>query len=362
MLNNIYKNKTIFISGNTGFVGSNMTLFLLKLGARIIGYSDKTYPHFNELTGLNLLPITQYYGKVEDFDKLKKAVDENSVDMIIHLGSQPLVKESYKNPRQTYETNMLGILNLLEILRLKNSNIPLLNITTDKCYKNVEQIWGYKETDELNGYDPYSNSKSISELITEGYRNSFFNLDGYGKTHNTLIATGRAGNIIGMGDFGEYRLVPDIIKAWDKKETVDIRYPNAVRPWTFVLDIINGYLMLGAKLLEGKKEFAEAWNFSSELQDQVTVEEIIKKINKYIPVDYKIDESNRDKETTTLRLDYTKAKLKLKWSPWLDIDENIEWTVEWYKRYYEDGKIITEDLIDDYFRIVNLGDIIEGIE
>jgi len=350
IFNDIYNKRTILLTGNTGFVGSNMTLFLLKLGARVIGYSDKTYPHFDELASSGQLPITQYYGNVEDFDCLRKAINENSIDLIIHLGAQPIVKRSYIDPMGTYRTNVLGILNILEILRLKNSKIPLLNVTTDKVYKNVEQIWGYKETDELNGYDPYSNSKSISQLITSSYRNSFFNLDDYGKTHNTLIATAMAGNIIGMGDFGECRLIPDIINSWKNKETVEIRYPNAIRPWTFVLDIVRGYLMLGAKLMEGDKDFAEAWNFSSELEDQITVENVIRKINEHIEVDYTVDESNRDKETTILRLDSTKAKTILKWKPLLNIDDSIYWTVEWYRNYIENDRVTTEDDIEIYFQ------------
>jgi CDP-glucose 4,6-dehydratase len=340
---NEYKNKTVLITGNTGFVGSNLCLFLQKLGANIIGYSHKTYLHYDQLA----LDMVQYIGDIRDFKLLKNVINNHKIDLVVHLAAQPLVKTSYLFPRLTYDVNVNGTLNLLEILKQTKKVPACINVTTDKVYKNKEQMWGYKEDDELGGYDPYSSSKSVSELFTETYRNCFFSLNDYKDTHNTLIATARAGNILGMGDFGEYRLIPDVMKAWSKDEVLSIRSPYAIRPWSYVLDIIRGYLMLGSKLMEGEYEFAEAWNFSSNLENMITVKEVLMELYRSEDRKYIIDDYE-DVETNVLRLDSTKAKLRLGWEPQYGIHDTLYIVRRWYKEFYETGEILTEKFIDNY--------------
>lgn len=350
MFNNIYKNKRVLIFGNTGFVGSNMCQFLLECGAEIYGFSNiKYYMHFDLLNIIYY--IVQIYSEIEYYENVKKYIEEIKPDIIINLAAQALVKESYKNPKQTYETNILGTLNILEALRELNIKTVFLNITTDKVYLNKEQEKGYIESDEINGYDPYSNSKSCVEFITESYRNCFFNLNEYGKTHNTLIATLRSGNILGFGDMCENRLIPDIMKSYHNKEKLIIRYPNAIRPWIFVMDTIMGYLKVGEKLLEGKKEFSGAWNFSSDYSDMITVVELLNKIKKYIDIDFEVKEEKQEKETNILKLDSTKARTMLNWKPKYNIDQTLEETIMWYKEYYKNNKIITINQIKEYMEI-----------
>jgi len=344
---NIYKNKNILIFGNTGFVGVNLVKFLLKIcdnNCVITGYSDKNFDYYKSL---NLINIKQIYDKVENYNKVKQTIDYYAPDIVINLAAQSLVKISYQNPKETYETNILGTLNILEAIRLNKKVKVFLNVTTDKVYKNKEQSIGYIETDELNGYDPYSNSKSCVELITESYKNSVLNQT------NTLVATLRSGNIIGMGDFGEYRLIPDIIRSWENKKVLQIRNPHAVRPWVFVLDTIMGYLKVGEKLLEGNKNFEGAWNFSSNYSDMITVENLVKQVQNIIDIKYEV-KSEIELETNYLTLDSTKARKMLNWKPLYNIDRTVSETMRWYKEYITNNKIITEQQIEDY-----KGEIIE---
>jgi CDP-glucose 4,6-dehydratase len=336
----IYNGKTVLIFGNTGFVGTNLVLFLNRIcNCNIIGYSNSDFfEYFNRISNYC---SNQYYDDITDFNKVKYAIDFNHPDIVINLAAQAIVKTSYQNPKKTYETNILGTLNILEAIKQNGKVKAFVNITTDKVYKNKEQKEGYIETDELNGYDPYSNSKSCVELITESYRNCFF------KDNETLIATLRSGNIIGMGDFGNHRLIPDIIRSWRKNEIIQIRYPNAVRPWIFILDTIMGYLKVGEKLLEGNKSFGDAWNFSSNYSDMITVENLVKQIQNIIDINYRI-QPETEKETNYLALDSTKARKILNWKPLYNIDKTVEETMRWYKEYITNNKIITDQQIDEY--------------
>jgi len=253
LFNGIYRNKTVLITGHTGFKGSWLSLWLKKLGAYVIGYSLKEYPntkHFFELK----LDVENIFADVRDRDTLKKAIITYKPDIIFHLAAQSLVRESYRDPIATYETNVIGTLNLLEAVRNCEAVKAIVNVTTDKVYENKKQDSGYKETDNLGGFDPYSSSKACSEILTSSYRDSFFN----NNKHKILIASARAGNVIGGGDWANDRLIPDITRAVIKKEKVKIRNPASVRPWQHVLEPLSGYLLLGQKLLEGKKTFASA--------------------------------------------------------------------------------------------------------
>jgi CDP-glucose 4,6-dehydratase len=261
---------------------------------------------------------------------------------VFHLAAQPLVRVSYKNPIETYETNVIGTLKVFEACR-KNNVKAIVNITSDKAYENKEWIWGYRENDPMGGYDPYSSSKGCADLLATSYRNSYFNLNDYKKTHNTLLATCRAGNVIGGGDWAQDRLVPDIIKAVQNSKKVEIRNPNSIRPWQHVLEPLSGYLSVGQKLLEGKKEFAEAWNFGPFYNDTMSVKDVIENIKtRWYKVDYIIKEDkNNLHEANLLKLDSSKAYFKLGWNLAWDTKIAFEKTIEWYKEFYENDSVIS---------------------
>ena len=261
-----------------------------------------------------------------------------------------MVRASYDDPIETYSTNVMGTLNLLEACRKVKSVKAIVNITSDKCYENKEWIWGYRENDPMGGFDPYSSSKGCSELLTSSYRNSFFNLSDYGSTHNILLASARAGNVIGGGDWAKDRLLPDIIKAASINSSVLIRNPKATRPWQHVLEPLSGYLTLGWRLLEGKKEFAEGWNFGPAIDCNLSVEEIVnisKLYWKSINVEYQHSASEVH-EANLLMLDYSKAQKLLKWKPVWNINDTVEKTINWYKNFYSKNLINTQNDINEY--------------
>lgn len=253
LFNSIYKDKNVLITGHTGFKGSWLTLWLSKMGANVIGYSidTPTSPAHHEMINLN--NIISIEGDILDTKKLEKVINEHSPDIIFHLAAQSLVRKSYKEPLKTFETNIMGTLNILEICRKSQNVKAIVNITSDKCYENKDDGKDYTESDPMGGKDPYSASKGGAEIVSNAYRYSFLNPDHYGEKHNILIANARAGNVIGGGDWAEDRLIPDIIRAVSNKKNVMIRNPKAIRPWQHVLESLNGYLLLGQKLLEGKK-------------------------------------------------------------------------------------------------------------
>jgi CDP-glucose 4,6-dehydratase len=220
-------------------------------------------------------------GDIRDSDKLNAVFAQYQPEIVFHLAAQPLVRLSYKEPVETFETNVIGTLKVFEACRNTKSVRAIVNITSDKCYENKEWVWGYRENDPMGGYDPYSASKGCAELVTSSYRNSFFNVNEYGKSHNVLLASCRAGNVIGGGDWAKDRLMTDIMVAVSQGKKVVIRNPRATRPWQHVLEPLSGYLMLGQKLLEGKKEFAQAWNFGPGEQGAITVKEVVENIKKY---------------------------------------------------------------------------------
>jgi CDP-glucose 4,6-dehydratase len=340
MFNDIYQNKRVLITGYTGFKGSWLALWLSQLGAKITGYAlhPPTEPnHFNLLD----MGMTSIIGDIRDVKKVKRAFKEQQPEMVFHLAAQPIVRLSYKDPVETFSSNVMGTINVLEASRESGTVRAIVNVTSDKCYENREWLWGYREIDPVGGYDPYSASKACAELITSCWRDSFFNLKDYGSSHRTLLASGRAGNVIGGGDWAVDRLIPDMMRAVRQNEKIKIRNPQAIRPWQHVLEPLSGYLLLGQKLLEGLKEFAEAWNFGPFEEGNVTVGEIAEQVKKAWPkIDYEIQKSpDQPHEAGMLRLDCSKARTKLKWSPVWDGKTAIMKTAQWYKAFYKSNDV-----------------------
>lgn len=362
-----YKDKKVLITGHTGFKGSWLALWLVKMGAKVIGYSLKPSANPNHYDLLTLKEkITSIIGNINDGKKLNEVFNRYQPDIVFHLAAQPLVRYSYINPIETYETNVLGTLKVFEASRNAQSVKVIINITSDKCYENKEWIWGYRENDALGGYDLYSSSKACSELLTGSYRNSFLNVNSYKKNHDILLASCRAGNVIGGGDWAKDRLIADVMISASKSKKTLIRNPDAVRPWQHVLEPLSGYLLLGQKLLEGRKEFAESWNFGPDNNSAITVEEVVDNLKQYWnKINYKIlkevSGKNEDKikdknqnkdfhEAAFLKLDCSKVHLLLEWKQVWNINETFKNTVDWYKYFYENNLIKTED---DLMRYIN---------
>ena len=348
LFNGIYANKKVLITGHTGFKGSWLALWLTKLGAQVIGLSKDvpTQPAHFDMLGLSMESVM---GNINETGLLEKLIDQHQPDIIFHLAAQPIVRLSYQNPIETFETNVLGTVKLLDACRKSNSLKALVNITTDKCYENREWVWGYRENDTLGGYDPYSASKACSEIVTSAYRNSFFSEKKGNKS--MLIASARAGNVIGGGDWAPYRLIPDIIRATANKENVIIRNPDSTRPWQHVLEPLSGYLLLGQKLLENQNQFAQAWNFGPACyKDSLTVQQVVATMKNYWDkVEFTIQiDHNQPHEASLLTLDCSKALTKLKWQPIWSLDTTFQKTMIWYKNYYENHIVNSESDLSDY--------------
>lgn len=343
LFNNIYQGKRVFITGHTGFKGSWLALWLIKLGAEVVGYSIDipSQPSHFELLKLKLISIT---GDILDQTKLLHTIEQYQPDIVFHLAAQSLVRQSYVDPVTTFATNVMGTVNLLESCRAAGHVKAILNITSDKCYHNDESGKSYQETDALGGYDPYSASKGCAELVGNAYRKSFFNDSG------TLLADVRAGNVIGGGDWAKDRLIPDLMQAISQGETVTIRNPQATRPWQHVLEPLSGYLQLGRKLLEGKKTLADNWNFGPDDQTALTVHEVVQKIQQQWPeLRCTMKEDLNDyHEAQLLKLDSTKARTQLQWKNIWDSQATFEKTINWYQQYYKNGKVVSEDDLNDY--------------
>ncbi len=353
-MQNFYKGKKILITGHTGFKGSWLTQTLLNFEAEVFGYAlpPESNPNLFEILQLEK-KIHNKFADIRDFDQFNNFVKETNPEIIIHLAAQPIVLTSYQDPRYTYETNLMGTVNVLEAIRLNEIPTGLI-ITTDKVYKNENLDNPFKEDDELNGKDPYSNSKSCAELAFSSYLNSFFNPKDYNKNHNSLLASARSGNIIGGGDWSEYRLIPDIIRAiFEKNEEIEIRNPKATRPWFYILDCINAYLKLIEKLHKKEVTKVGSWNFSPNLEDKMTVEELsINSLEILQKGQFKIKESENNKEAKFLQLDNRKAKEELNWEPKNSVKESIKKTMNWYQEFYQGNSSIidyTVEEINSYF-------------
>jgi len=349
LFSSIYKDKTVLVTGHTGFKGSWLVYWLKEMGANVIGYSLEapTIPNHIDLLDLDIISVI---GDIRDQKKLDETFAMYQPEIVFHLAAQPLVRLSYDEPVETYETNVMGTLKVLEGCRKTDSVKAIVNITSDKAYENKEWIWGYREKDPMGGYDPYSSSKGCAELLASSYRNSYFNLNDYGVKHNTLLASCRAGNVIGGGDWAQDRLITDIMVAVSQGEKVKIRNPYATRPWQHVLEPLSGYLHIGQKLLEGKKEFAGGWNFGPSDEGSISVEEVVKYIQKYWnKIDYELNlNKNHPHEANLLKLDCSKAHIKLKWKDVWDSQTTFEKTTSWYKSYYETNTICTKENLQSY--------------
>ncbi|MBF0230140.1 MAG: CDP-glucose 4,6-dehydratase [Desulfamplus sp.] len=352
----VYFGKKVLITGHTGFKGSWLALWLSQMGADIIGYSlqPPTNPNHFDLLGMK---INSIIGDIRNLEKLKQVFKEHKPEIVFHLAAQPIVRISYINPIETFSSNVMGTVNIFEASRAVFTVKAIVNITSDKCYENEnkEWLWGYREVDPVGGFDPYSASKGCAELITNCWRNSFFNLKDYNTTHQTLIASCRAGNVIGGGDWAVDRLVPDLVRSASKNESVKIRNPSAVRPWQHVLEPLSGYLLLGQKLLDGYYDFAEAWNFGPSDEDNATVVDIANMVKKsWSKIRFDAENSskllcqNQPHEAGILKLDCSKSRAKLKWLPVWDIKKTIEKTSEWYRAFYEFNEIKSLENISSY--------------
>lgn len=335
LFNSIYKGKKVLVTGHTGFKGAWLCLWLKELGANVIGYSlnPNTKPSFFEILNIDK-EIVSIIGDIRDEKYLNDVIENYEPEIVFHLAAQPLVRLSYIDPKNTYETNVIGTLNLFESIRKSSSVKAIVNITTDKCYDNKEWVYGYRETDPMGGYDPYSSSKGCVELLTNSYRQSFFN------NLNISVASVRAGNVIGGGDWAEDRLIPDIARAISQNKEIITRNPNATRPWQYVLEPLSGYLLIGSYMLENTIDCSEAWNFGPNDNDILSVDEVIKKsITTWGKGKFRIDNyDNHPHEAKLLKLDISKAKANLKWKPIYNSNIAIDETIKWYKEFYENDK------------------------
>lgn len=353
-----YKDKNIFITGHTGFKGSWLCQILIKAGANVTGYSlePPTNPSLFRISGIEKR-INSVIGDIRDLNKLEKVFEEAKPEIVFHLAAQPLVRDSYEDPRYTYETNVMGTVNILECVRKSNTVKSFLNITTDKVYKNNEWVWGYRETDHLDGFDPYSNSKSCSELVTHSYKNAFFN------SNQVSISTARAGNVLGGGDFAKDRIIPDCIRAAEKDEDIIVRNPYSVRPYQHVLEPLLAYLLIVKRQYEDLS-YADYYNVGPDEIDCVSTRVVVDifcdkwKRQTGKEMNWINQHDGGPHEANLLKLDCSKIKSVLNWRPSWNVDKTIEKTVEWAKSYQENADIgavmdkqINEFILDLKFTI-----------
>ena len=335
-LQGAYKGKRILITGHTGFKGSWLSLWLKELGADVIGYAlePPTKPNLFEAVSLDE-KITHIIGDVRDEEHLFSVFEKYQPEFVFHLAAQPLVRLSYKEPKLTYETNVMGTVNVLEAVRkTKNARVCII-VTSDKCYENREWVYGYRETDPMGGHDPYSSSKGCAELVTAAYRRSFFNPNDYGKKHNVALSSVRVGNVIGGGDWGAERIISDCIRALSQNKAIIVRNPQATRPWQYVLEPLSGYLLLGALMYGDGVKYSSVWNFGPNDESVITVGELVKLVIKYWGSgSYITDTLNHPHEAGLLKLDVSKAKVMLGWKLLYDVYEAVERTINWYKNFY----------------------------
>jgi CDP-glucose 4,6-dehydratase len=352
-----WQGKRVLVTGHTGFKGSWLSLWLKRMGAEVSGYalSPPTSPSLYEVAGVSQ-DIAGIRGDVCDLDAVKQALLAQRPEVIFHLAAQALVRRSYRDPVETYATNVMGLVHLLEAVRQVDSVRAVVIVSSDKCYDNREWVWGYREIDPLGGFDPYSSSKACQELITAAFRNSFFGRDRFPR-QGVAVASARAGNVVGGGDWGEDRLIPDVIRAMLAGDVARIRYPLAIRPWQHVLEPLGGYLLLAEKLCgpEGQ-DYAEAWNFGPAEEAAKPVAWVVERLASLWSegVRWQQDQNEHLHEAYFLKLDCSKARLRLDWRPRLTLDQTLAWTMEWYQAYQKEPKSVREMTTAQILRYLSL--------
>ena len=338
-----WKSKHVLLTGHTGFKGSWLSLWLQSMGAQVVGYAlaPPTNPSLFKVAEVGK-GMTSIIGDIRDLEHLRTVFAEHRPEIVFHMAAQPLVRYSYIEPVETYSTNVMGTVNLLEAVRGTDSVKAVVNVTSDKCYENREWVWGYRENEPMGGYDPYSSSKGCAELVAAAYRNSYFHPEKY-KEHGVALASARAGNVIGGGDWADDRLIPDIMRAISGSRPVVIRNPHAIRPWQHVLEPLSGYLRLAQKLYEEDSAYAEGWNFGPNDEDAKPVQWIVERLTKAWGEDagWVLDGGDHPHEAHYLKLDCSKAKARLDWHPRWHLEETLGAIIEWH-RTYRDGKDMRE--------------------
>lgn len=347
--NNFFRGKKVFVTGHTGFKGAWLSFLLNRLGCQVSGYAleSHTAPNLFNLLHADEF-VNSHIADIRNFDALKNVLLKIQPDIIVHMAAQSLVRTSYKSPRLTYETNVMGTVNLLEAARAVDKTKVILNVTTDKCYENKEWDRAYHENDPLGGHDPYSSSKASSELVSASYRRSFFET----KENDIKLATARSGNIIGGGDWSVDRLIPDFIRSKQTDGKMVIRNKNATRPWQYILDSLFGYLLLIEKLYNEGSSYAESWNFGPDEKNHKSVGWIVNHMSEKWgdTADMVIDKNENVHESKFLKLNSEKAKSRLGWSNAYSLEKSLDSTVDWYKRYFnnENPRKICEAQINEF--------------
>lgn len=352
MNHSFWRGKRVFLSGHTGFKGSWLALWLQRLGAHVTGFALAPPTEPNLFTAARVADgMDSAIGDIRNLDQLAAALAHSNAEILFHMAAQPLVRASYANPVETYATNVMGTVNLLEAARRAGSLRAVVVVTSDKCYENREWLWGYRENEPMGGHDPYSSSKGCAELVTAAYRASFFPAESYSQ-HGVAIASARAGNVIGGGDWAADRLVPDIARAWAAGQTVTLRRPHSVRPWQHVLEPLGGYMLLAQHVYDHGPAFGEGWNFGPADSDALPVASVVEQLATAWGGDarWQVDGGNHPHEAQLLKLDCAKARTRLGWQPRLPLAEALGWTATWYQAFYNgsDARALTEAQIEQY--------------
>jgi CDP-glucose 4,6-dehydratase len=354
---NFWQGKRVLLTGHTGFKGSWLALWLQSLGAEVTGYAlaPPTKPSLFETARIGQ-SMTSIIGDIRDLPHIQQVFSEQKPEIVIHMAAQALVRHSYQEPVETYSTNVMGTVNLLEAVRKSDHVRAVVNVTSDKCYENREWVWGYRETEAMGGHDPYSNSKGCAELVTSAYRNSFFPIEKY-NSHGVALASGRAGNVIGGGDWATDRLIPDIMRAIGENRPVSIRNPHAIRPWQHVLEPLSGYLLLAEKLFEQGGDYADGWNFGPNDADAKPVQWIVEFLTEQWGggASWKLDGGDHPHEAHYLKLDCSKAKTHLQWSPKWRLEAALSAIIDWQRAYLDNNAMrdITLRQIQSYINTNN---------
>jgi CDP-glucose 4,6-dehydratase len=348
-----WSGKRVFLTGHTGFKGGWLSLWLASMGAKVTGYAlaPNTTPNFFEVAKVESDLEQSHIADIRDLEKLQKAMADARPEIVIHMAAQPLVRYSYANPVETYATNVMGTVHVLESIRALDCVRAAVIVTTDKCYENQEWAWGYRENEPMGGHDPYSNSKGCAELVTSAYRQSYFSPEKYAQ-HKVAIASARAGNVIGGGDWSGDRLIPDAIKAFEAKKSLMIRNPLATRPWQHVLEPLSGYLVLAQALYQEGAKFDGGWNFGPRDEDARPVQDVINLLINHwsSAASWQQDTSKQPHEAHSLKLDCSKAKQYLHWSPRWSLEQAIEKIAKWQSGFQEgvDMKMLSLEQIKAY--------------